>query len=966
MSTTITKRLVKGTPLSNAELDANFQSIVDEKLERDGTVAMTGSLVTPGLSAASAVAGLTAYNQDGDLIFTAGADNSQDVIFEGNIEVGGTGGNLNLGTGDIQAKDIYLSGRLISEQLSTGYAVSNRGELFQANGVNTEGVSPKFVVTMKTCLKLIELSSDIENWNIGDTVIGANSEATGVITHIIGNDIYVTPATPTTEFESGETITVSGAGLQAVIDIALNAKNTILAGQKLKMFGVDLLDSEDVDDTPTAQSVAVIGTPPVSGGKTYRYWVAQYRFDNGKIAAAVQLTQASVHYAPSLLNESTNLVLTLSRSAAPAGQAAVYGLLIYRSLDSSNAADARLVAVLGPGEINTGESSNILYTDAGTYYDTEWSTKDVNGAYTSTSGIYHFPVTPPTTPRAGWGNKSVIDIKVEQVINASTFRMTHPLDTNTDTTALTFVHDNTSGLQAAIDANRALSLRNIEIPSGTYYTSRLVIPNDFTVTGAGTRTIIKQIPWNYDHYANAVDLQRGSVFKSLEDNPAYITMQDFILDGNFINNTKWRENTSTYIADIQGGANIDIFNVTCQNTPGGGFNILTCQNLRFQDNVVRNGGGATYYGGDNFSPLTAASGDTITVTGNVFENFPAPLDFSVSRYTVACNNTVKNCGSGMLVYASAHLLASPNLLLGPDNEFLPNPDTMDSDYNSINIPIERNTDQASVVGQYYEAGQAVHLGSNRDYDSSNIEIPGTEVTLTTQIFPIGKVDGAEVAFDTTAFRDYSYRITGYDGNGDAINALDSNSNPIPLMRVVNGNSETGLEREQGYFKLQIARTDTTETQIPSLLQLREKLIDEGIVTAPVRDINGFDPHPVVGLAWKLLATTFIYAPLADRIDIISTVFSTESGTKYATIEIDINSIGKFAISDTIKTFDVNSTSDNINNIELEVVATTTALSSGYVKCELPSGFTIAGNGGATGYITNKKTIMIAKGRLTNV
>ena len=108
MSTTITKRLVKGTPLSNAELDANFQSIVDEKLERDGTVAMTGSLVTPGLSAASAVAGLTAYNQDGDLIFTAGADNSQDVVFEGNIEVGGTGGNLNLGTGDIQAKDIYL------------------------------------------------------------------------------------------------------------------------------------------------------------------------------------------------------------------------------------------------------------------------------------------------------------------------------------------------------------------------------------------------------------------------------------------------------------------------------------------------------------------------------------------------------------------------------------------------------------------------------------------------------------------------------------------------------------------------------------------------------------------------------------------------------------------------------------------------------------------------------------------
>ncbi len=55
MPTSLTLRTVKGSPLTNAEVDGNFSSLRDEKIERDGTIAMTGklTLVAPNTSRAN-------------------------------------------------------------------------------------------------------------------------------------------------------------------------------------------------------------------------------------------------------------------------------------------------------------------------------------------------------------------------------------------------------------------------------------------------------------------------------------------------------------------------------------------------------------------------------------------------------------------------------------------------------------------------------------------------------------------------------------------------------------------------------------------------------------------------------------------------------------------------------------------------------------------------------------------------
>ena len=73
----------KGAPLSNNELDTNLANLNIGKVENDGSIPMSGNLTTPGIDASLAAEGFRLYNEAGDLILTAGKDNSIDVVFEG-------------------------------------------------------------------------------------------------------------------------------------------------------------------------------------------------------------------------------------------------------------------------------------------------------------------------------------------------------------------------------------------------------------------------------------------------------------------------------------------------------------------------------------------------------------------------------------------------------------------------------------------------------------------------------------------------------------------------------------------------------------------------------------------------------------------------------------------------------------------------------------------------------------------
>ena len=63
----------KGAPLSNNEVDTNFANLNIGKVENDGSIPMTGNLTAPGITSSDQTNGFRLYNQNGDIVFTAGA-----------------------------------------------------------------------------------------------------------------------------------------------------------------------------------------------------------------------------------------------------------------------------------------------------------------------------------------------------------------------------------------------------------------------------------------------------------------------------------------------------------------------------------------------------------------------------------------------------------------------------------------------------------------------------------------------------------------------------------------------------------------------------------------------------------------------------------------------------------------------------------------------------------------------------
>ena len=76
-------------------------------------------------------------------------------------------------------------------------------------------------------------------------------------------------------------------------------------------------------------------------------------------------------------------------------------------------------------------------------------------------------------------------------------------------------------------------------------------------------------------------------------------------------------------------------------------------------------------------------------------------------------NVIDNCGAGLFAYGATKVVLSPNVLLGPANEFLQNPDVFNSEYDSINIQIEANVDFNSPNYTYQESGVLFDFTANQ-------------------------------------------------------------------------------------------------------------------------------------------------------------------------------------------------------------------------------------------------------------
>ena len=131
-----------------------------------------------------------------------------------------------------------------------------------------------------------------------------------------------------------------------------------LLGEKVKLFGVTLAsDSTSISNIPSTCSFAKVGN--TTSGATYRYWLAQYDYRNGKSGASSQIlpTEGVTMTALGNFNDSDHISLTIERTNVH------FGILVYRS-ETSNIVDAKLVAILGPKELE-GSLSGIIWKDYG-------------------------------------------------------------------------------------------------------------------------------------------------------------------------------------------------------------------------------------------------------------------------------------------------------------------------------------------------------------------------------------------------------------------------------------------------------------------------------------------------------------------------------------------------------------------------------------------------------------------------
>lgn len=487
-------------------------------------------------------------------------------------------------------------------------------------------------------------------------------------------------------------------------------------GEKVKLFGVTLAsDTTSISNVPGTCSFAKVGS--TTSGATYRYWLAQYDYRNGKVGASSQITPTEGVTMTALgnFNDSNHIALTIERTST------TLGILVYRS-ETSSIADAKLVAILGPKELE-GSLSGIIWKDYGSYERTEWSSKTAKNEFDSDQ--IHFPNTASSTENKGWAIDSIVSI-------GSNFIGVDNNYTLNSTPTVKLVHDNTYGFVEAIDAATGGDVNALSLPAGTYLTHSIGIPTGFTLKGDGRSTVIKK-----QYFANDLtdgagnNLSFDGKLMSIDGTPDNITLQNLTIDGNFTNNILFEGELDNYLVYFENISSSLISDIEIKNSAGNGLYVYNSRRLSLTGSSFIDGGLTDRY---PFYPINAQQSEVLRINNCVVENYSGAVDISVTTIASISGNIIRNSGTGLRIYAASKINTSNNIILGPADEYVPTPDIYDSDYNSVNITIQKNINFNSPVFLYLENGEAKDLSTSLVTITAGI---GTIININTSSETLG-------------------------------------------------------------------------------------------------------------------------------------------------------------------------------------------------------------------------------------
>lgn len=477
---------------------------------------------------------------------------------------------------------------------------------------------------------------------------------------------------------------------------------------------------------------------PSGGSVQYTYYACLMNTKTGVISTPKKLkhkgpqtSEYILNYPLGNFNESIYNTVPLKRPTIGAPHA----ILLYRRVDNTNViVDDRnqnqipghndkvnLIAIIGNRDIGSSTQDNFNYNDYGPYNRTSWGDFNTDGTYNQQfQEVGNIPCSLPLSnitkrkARPGWAYRNVDEVNyANNTITISDAEASDNSD-NTDTAILTLLdlngfdannkgffnsvqvsHDDTVPLQTAIDEQVEKGLNSLYVIGGTYLVRRLVIPSSFSFLGSGKATIIKKQFFDteyqkttgaleYSRFYSAIWL-RKSLTASTSQPVKDVTMRDMVIDGNYNSqvrlglSTTPQANALIYAEEIE---NANISSLDIKNSIGDAIyaessNRLSIQNCSVFDNST------TYRTFDN--PLNATNSTVLKVSDSAFLASPGPVDITTSEVVAFNSCIIRNCGTGIRIYGSKSANTENNLVLGPDDEWIPTEDIYDSDYNSVNI-----------------------------------------------------------------------------------------------------------------------------------------------------------------------------------------------------------------------------------------------------------------------------------------
>jgi len=627
-------------------------------------------------------------------------------------------GNSSFG-GNISVTGISTFNGNVTLGLTTNNTISfisrvNSGILPSTDGtLNLGGPSNKWgsiYANTYENFKLVDLPTTSEPTFAAERVLKVKSDGSGYELANISELLSVYSQRQFSLSNDGEVYTGIGSTVSNRLQISGISTNNFFIGERVKVFGITAFSDNTLVPNPVvASSIAskVGSSPTVS---TYRYWIAQYNLRNGKVGIASQIspTQGIEMDSVGNFNEQNHITLTLARTDSN------HGILVYRQIGvSTNINEAKLIGILGPKELSFS-TSDIGWKDFGTFDQTEWSLRGNVNEYNNNQ--IHFPNIASTNHQRGWNIDSIVSIGQSSITLNNQYRTNADIGT---TSAVKVVHDNTFAFKEIIESAINSKIYSVELQSGTYLTNKIDIPSGFTLKGNGKNTVIKQQYFATDVTDGAGNFLQlnGNVIGISTINASNVTIKDLTIDGNLSNNILFYFDDDNYIAYFLNLSSSLIKNIEIRNSAGSGMQVQNSSRLSIENCSFIDGSFTDRY---PFSPLDAQESESLRINDCLFENYSGPVDLSVTSVVVTGGNIIRNCGTGLRTFASGKITTTNNIILGPSDEWIPSPDIYDSDYNSINLTIQRGNTFTGPVLQYLEDGVPKDLSTSKVSITSGI------------------------------------------------------------------------------------------------------------------------------------------------------------------------------------------------------------------------------------------------------